>query len=68
MKLYHWCYNSHGRNDYMVMAETQEEALAAVRACIAKEDDFGTPPDDEFSSDYTVHVYGPGEVVSHRND
>lgn len=77
LKLYGWQPNGHGELSWFVVAETEEQARAAVGAEIARREalQFDDPnriskyDSSGWNTDYyTLTVSEPGEVQSNVND
>ena len=82
MKLYAWQPNGHGEQSFFVLAETEEQARAAVEAKIA--DLLAKHADDNYFEDdgnysemdfsgwgtdyYKLTVAGVAEVIMNSND
>jgi hypothetical protein len=71
MKLYVWTPDGHGQLSFFVMAESEEQAKAAVdrqveRVRRDRRSDY--PVSGWGTKYYTLGVYEAGEVVEHAND
>jgi len=70
VKLYVWTPEGHGQLSFCVMAESEEQARAAVdRQVLAVRHNRGDYAVDGWGTDYyTLGEYGVGKVVEHEND